>query len=224
MSAQIVDFSLLQDCDILVTTCPEAISECIRGGEVWAEDRRLEKSILESLIDASEASTNPSYPSHELLVYDIKNLKGAEMTWPKPDFCDLNDYVSTDPKAKGDHTVQVFRCPWLSEKHNPKASDLREGFKEWMASEIAKGEGYGIDNLFAFLNLCKEDFKHLTCSLWATTGLILNVQEKGFDCNFPYYWIVEEPDTGKKFSGLVSPWGTKKEFNWAGWGIPYKVL
>jgi hypothetical protein len=216
-----IDWSLIQDCDILITSCPGVLEDLIKAGEVYADEYKDGDGIFKSIEDAVDAAVNANIPSHTLFVYDVATMVGVEQTWPEARFCSLHEYESIDPKNSKDHTIEVFRCPWFSEKHNPSAKELINNMKIWLNNYVAGNNSYSIQDLFAFLNVIPEDKAHTTCSLFVTLGLLKNVQLKGYECNFPIDWVVQGPD-GLPCAGLVSPWEIDEIFNANGWGTAFQ--
>lgn len=221
-----IDFDLLQDFDILLTSNSNVIGDLIRAGEILEYDREEGQNIFASVEDAVQAAVAHDVPSHALYVYDIDNLVAVEQTYPKAQLISLHAYENTDPKASGDHTVQVFRCPWLDAHHNSNCLELQKDLKNWAEVYVASGEEYSVNNLFSFLGVTKENYTHTVCSMFVTLGLLKNVVSKGYGCNFPSDWSVNIPNSNppEQTVGLVSPWDLKCVLNKIGWSIPYKKV
>lgn len=212
-----IDWSAFQLGDIILTTSPSIISRLIRSGQAWEEEMG-HFDILDALEDTVKEWFDPHWPSHSLYFYESPK-KGAEMTFPKTQYCDLNDYGTKDDGA---HFITAFRCPYLDDKHNPEsASYLRGRLKEWIDDYIKDNVSYGVDNLFAFISPLPENKKHPVCSMWTTLGLIKIIGSEGYDLRFPRKWIIPNDDLSPNV-GLVSPYDQFLVLSNLGWGIPFK--
>jgi len=213
-----IDWDKLQLGDILLTTGPSIISGLIRSGEAWADEMK-HFDVADALEDSVESWFDPTWPSHSLFVYDIKEMKGAEMTYPKVQYCDLNDYSLKSNKS---HIVGAFRCPYLDDKRNPDSGIyLKSRLKNWIDEYIKQNTTYGLTNLLSFITCLPQDTKHPVCSIWTNLGIVKSVFSEGYDLNFPKDWIIADSDNSP-IIGLVSPSDQLKVFNELGWGIQFK--
>jgi hypothetical protein len=214
-----ISCNTFQTGDILLTRGPRKnlLAGTIGAGESWeyyTEHHNVFRGVYEAIDNADE----DDIPSHSLMVFDPVAGTGAEMTWPKPRYVNLNDY-SLDPCKN--HIVAAFRCPWL--RYDVLAEEYREYLTDkitlWWATFISQGPRYGIENLLSFLLNTPVNRSHPVCSMATTLCVWHCIEAEGYKCKMPMEWFFKNRD-GDTSVDKISPLDQMIEFNRLGWGIP----